>query len=360
MIMPVLLLIASVVVSFGLNLLIIPMLLRISHWKGWYDEVDDRKIHKGNIPRLGGIGIFSSFLLGLIIFYLIKHFFYPALPLPKVLSLWPFVAGLFLIHGLGLIDDFRNIKPWIKILVQFLAAGIVAFFGNRISVIDIPILDISLNLGPFSYVLTILWIVGLSNAVNLLDGLDGLAGGTTAIAALFISVISVLHHNYIAAAAGIILFGSLVGFLVFNLPPAKIFMGDSGSLFIGFVVAVLPFIGEQLPSTRTAIFIITITMTAVAILDTLSSIFRRIRKRKPIHSPDRAHLHHKLLDLGYKAPGILAITYSFSVFFGIICLISVYFKHLIFQLILPIAWILMIIVFIIIDKIYRRHLIDSK
>lgn len=353
--MPILLLIASVVVAFGFNLLIIPMLLRISHWKGWYDAVDDRKIHEGNIPRLGGVGIFGSFLLGLIVFYILRHFLHPELPLPKVFSLWPFVAGLFFINVLGLIDDFKNIRPWIKIIVQFAAAGTVAFFGNRFEVFDVPSIGLSVELGPFSYVFTILWIMGLSNAVNLIDGLDGLAGGTTAIAALFIAVISVLHQNYIAAAAAIILCGSLIGFLVFNLPPAKIFMGDSGSLFIGFVIAVLPLIGNQLPSTRTSTFVITITMSAVAVLDTLAAILRRIRKRKPIHSPDRAHIHHKLLDLGYKTPKILVIVYSFSLFAGIICLISVYFDHIVFQFILPFAWAVLIAVFAVIDRIYRRH-----
>ena len=353
--MPILLLAVSVVLPFIINLVFIPMLLRLAHWKGWYDEVDHRKIHKGNIPRLGGIGIFISFVIGLVLFYLLRYFFFSEFALPKFFSLWPFLAGMLIINGLGLIDDFRSIKAWIKVLVQLAAAAVVVVFGNRIGIIDIPTFGISLKLGPFSYVLSILWIMGLSNAVNLLDGLDGLAGGTVAIIALFISAISVLHQNYIAAAAGIILFGSLAGFLVFNLPPAKIFMGDSGSLFIGFFIAILPFIGKQIPSRTTSIFLLTLTMSAVPILDTLAAIVRRLRRRKPVLSPDKAHLHHKLLDLGYKEPAILGIIYPFTLFLGVICMLSVVYSHILLQLILPFAWLVLIGVFVIMDRIYRKH-----
>lgn len=353
--MPVLLLISSVVVSFGLNLFIIPSLLRLSHWKGWYDEVDHRKIHKGNIPRLGGFGIFVSFILGLVIFYILKHFIYPDFPVPGIFSLWPILAGLAIIHVLGLIDDFVNIKPWLKVVVQLAAAGIVAFFGNTISVIAFPAVGITLNLGPFSYAFTILWIIGLSNAVNLLDGLDGLAGGTIAIAALFISSVAVLQHNYIAAVAGIILFGSLVGFLVFNFPPAKLFMGDSGSLFIGFFIAVMPLFGWQVPSKTSTLFIITITMAAVPIIDTVGSILRRIRNRQPVHSPDKAHIHHKLIDLGLQPKGVLAIVYSIILASGIVCLVSVIFDHVAFAVLVPILWTCIIVFFSILDRLYKNE-----
>lgn len=352
---PIYLLLAAALGAFAANVVVLPFLIRLSHKKEWYDEVNHRKIHEGNIPRLGGFGIFLSFLVGAVIFFLVRNFFYKDLPMQNALMLWPLFAGIVLIHTLGLIDDFVNVKPWIKVAVQVAAAGIVVAFGSPIRHISVPSLGISFPLGPAGYILALLWIIGMSNAMNLVDGLDGLAGGITAIAAFFIGLIALLQRNYIAAGLGFILFGSAVGFLVFNFPPAKIFMGDSGSLFLGFTVAVLPFTGNQVPSKTTALLAVTITLCAIPILDTMAAVLRRMRAKKPFYSPDKAHLHHKFLDLGLSTRGILAAVYGICLVLGGICLLSVLFDHLVFIFLIPAAWLGSIFLFFVMDVVYRKH-----
>jgi UDP-GlcNAc:undecaprenyl-phosphate GlcNAc-1-phosphate transferase len=352
---PIYLLLAAVLGAFAANVVMLPFLIRLSHKKEWYDEVNHRKIHEGNIPRLGGFGIFFSFTIGTIIFFLIRRFFYPDLPVAKALDLWPLFAGLLFIHTLGLVDDFKNVKPLVKVAVQVAAAGIVVAFGSPILHVDVPALGISFSLGPAGYVLTLLWIIGMSNAMNLVDGLDGLAGGITAIAAFFIGLVALLQKNYTAAGMGFVLFGGVVGFLVFNFPPAKLFMGDSGSLFLGFYLAVLPFTGSQVPSKTTVLLAVTITMCAIPILDTLAAVLRRMRAKKPFYSPDKAHLHHKFLDLGLSSRGILLVVYSICIVFGGVFLVSVLFEHLLFLFLVPVVWAAAILLFLVMDVVYRKH-----
>ena len=341
--------------AFIANLILTPILIRLSHTNKWYDEIDHRKIHEGDIPRIGGFGIFISFCFGSLVMFVLNRFvFAHASDIEPFRAYWPLFVGMLLIHALGLVDDFINVKPWIKIVVEVLAAVLVIIFGYPLLTMAFPEIGISFRLGPFSYAVSLVWIIGMTNAMNLVDGLDGLAGGISAIAALSIGVISLALGNYITASMGLILFGSIVGFLVFNFPPAKIFMGDGGSLFLGFTVATLPFFGNHDPVRASLLLITAITVSLVPILDTFSSMLRRAINRKPFYHPDRAHLHHKLLDIGLKNHSILIIIYAFCLILGGICLLAALFDHPLFTWLIPASWVVSILFFIILDRVYKK------
>lgn len=373
----------STAAAFLCNLLVTPILLKLSHTHKWYDEINHRKIHTGDMPRIGGVGITVSFFFGILLFLLLVRLFGTGrtAPLQRSLSYWPVFTGIFLVHLMGLIDDFINIRPWQKLLVQLGSAVIIVVFGFYYRIISLPGLNISFSLGLSGGVLTVLWIVGMGNAVNLLDGLDGLAGGVSAIAALFISVISIRLGSPVTAAFALVLFASAIGFLVFNFPPAKIFMGDSGSYFLGYTIAVLPLtaagaaypagsvvlpegviasLGLTMPPAAvlrqvTVLLTVTITLTAIPVLDTVAAILRRLRKRKPVHSADRNHLHHKLLDFSCSNRTILAIVYGISTLYGAVCVIASGPSRPKLLLLMPGLWALTVIGFIVLDRFYRRH-----
>jgi UDP-GlcNAc:undecaprenyl-phosphate GlcNAc-1-phosphate transferase len=354
---PVILLLAGLGSAFAANLLITPLLIRVSHRKKWYDKVDHRKIHEGDIPRIGGLGIFLSFIVGGIVIFTLNALLYPGLDvLGPFYAYWPLFAGMLFIHLLGLVDDFVNVRPWIKIAVQVTAAAVVVIFGTPVTDVAVPELGISFSLGPFGYILSLLWIIGMTNAMNLVDGLDGLAGGITAIGAVFIGLIAVLLNNFITAAMALILVGSLVGFLVFNYPPAKLFMGDGGSLFLGFTIATLPFFTNHRAAMTTTLLAAAVTMSAIPILDTASAILRRMRKKEPFYRPDKAHLHHKLLDFGLSGKKILLVIYGVCLFLGASVIISVLFDHPGVLFIVPGSWIGCILFFIFLDRAYRRKI----
>lgn len=317
-------------------LLIIPVVLSLAHRNRWYDKIDDRKIHAADTPRLGGIGMFSSFVLVSTVALVVASAnsnFHASGSLLRIIGL---AVGLLLIHAVGLIDDFTNIRAIVKLIGQILAASIVAASGITINSLSFGGFStitggpgagvVSLNLGLFAYPVTVLWIIGLSNAMNLVDGLDGYAGGISATAALFLGVAATVDANAIQAVLSFVLFGAIIGFLAFNFPPARIFMGDSGSLFLGFAVAVIPLIpGER--GARTMSLVVPISLLLIPILDTIYAIVRRVRQRRPIYSPDRGHLHHKLLELGLPTRTILAIVYSYCMILGIVALLEMTVKR---------------------------------
>jgi UDP-GlcNAc:undecaprenyl-phosphate/decaprenyl-phosphate GlcNAc-1-phosphate transferase len=347
-------LVLATAVPFIVNILVIPLLLRLSHRFKWYDDVDHRKIHTGEMPRIGGVGIFLSFLLGLALFYIVKGG-----EIPFSVRHLPLLIGFITITTLGLVDDFINIRPLLKILVQIGAALVITVGGFNFRTFAVPLLHTNLELGYFSYIITCFWIVGMSNAVNLVDGIDGLAGGLSAIAAFFIGIISLLQHDYMTALFALALFGSILGFLVYNFPPAKLFMGDSGSLFLGFSIAVLPLIRKPGPVHTTASFVLVLTLMIIPFLDTLAAILRRLRRKKPIHSPDRDHLHHKLLTFGLDIKQILIVVYVFSTVIGITLLSWVFFSRQFFYTVAIIEWIVCIASFLVIDRVYRRRFASS-
>ena len=315
-----LVLILSTLLAFLCTLLLMPLIIRYSHRKKWYDIPDKRKIHKGLIPRLGGVGIFSAVIIISVLSSVLHRFFTDSQGFFQFRYLF-ILFGFAIVHYVGLYDDFRGLRALPKLLIQTLAGGVITWGGFLIETIPIPYLGV-LRLGIIAYPVTILWLVGISNAMNLVDGMDGLAGGISAFAAFSMGIIAVLQGQMTTALLAFILFASIIGFLIYNFPPAKIFMGDSGSLFIGFALAVIPLMGISKAASISTLMI-PITLLTIPIIDTLAAIIRRIRQRRSIISPDKDHIHHKLLYMGLNEKKILLFTYSFCLYLSVIAITSV-------------------------------------
>ncbi|MDR2158953.1 MAG: undecaprenyl/decaprenyl-phosphate alpha-N-acetylglucosaminyl 1-phosphate transferase [Treponema sp.] len=295
--------------SFLFSLIAVALILRLSHRNSWYDHVNERKIHTGDIPRLGGMGFASTF----IIFALVINF--SAAESGFGLRFLPCLGGMVLVLATGVFDDFRPLAPRYKLVIQIIAALCVIFSGYTFR----RILHFGAGLPPgpgaVRYVLTFFWIVGLTNAVNFIDGVDGLAGGVSLLAVIGFALI-------FASFAGVrftmlvcfCLAAALLGFLVFNapFPRARIFMGDGGSQFLGFVLALIPLAGKgdlttELPALNAA------ALLAIPIFDTVSAVWRRIRDGRRIDSPDKAHIHHKLMTLGLSVRGVDALLFGVQI-----------------------------------------------
>ncbi|MCL2293851.1 MAG: undecaprenyl/decaprenyl-phosphate alpha-N-acetylglucosaminyl 1-phosphate transferase [Spirochaetes bacterium] len=303
-------------IALIINLVVTPFLISLSHKKSWYDITNDRKIHRGNIPRIGGIGIFVSFLLAVFLFVVICKYTDIRLSTISRYHYLALAAGFLIITFLGIADDFFSLKAWQKLLIQITAALIVSVAGFNLEFLYIPFLEQNISFGIFSHLITVFWIISLCNAINLMDGMDGLAGGIAFTASLFYGIIFFMTQNYTAAGLSFALLGAVLGFLVFNFPPAKIFMGDSGSLLLGFSLAVIPLINNSDGGFSQTIFMPLIVLVIPA-MDMIAAILRRRRRNLSIASPDREHIHHKLIDFGLSQKKILFVIYSFSILAGL-------------------------------------------
>lgn len=346
-------LVAAGALGLLLSVGITPVVLTVSHRRSWYDIPNERKIHTNPIPRLGGIGIFWGFMVSSVA----VPFLLPLLigPLPaldyNLRFLYP-VFGFCVIHGMGLIDDFHNLKASLKFGLQLVAAVLVTAGGFTISRVFLPGIG-SISLGIFAYPLTVLWIVALSNAINLVDGVDGLAGGIAALSALSLALMSIVSGHLLPALVSLALLGSVVGFLAYNLPPARIFMGDSGALLIGFVLAVIPLL-ETPGRSSIEDMVAPATLLAIPILDTILAIIRRLRERRAIHSADKEHIHHHLLSLGLKEPVLLGIVYSACVLFGAAAVGSLFLRRVAGLAVLAAVWILAVAAVLVLGRAQRR------
>ena len=271
-----------------------------------------RTIHKGTIPQLGGIPIFFAFLLGLIIVFLFtdKNFY----PLKREAIVFLFGASLILL--LGIYDDIKGANAYQKFSIQLLASIVVIAFGYKVEAVVNPF-GAPVSLGIFSIPFTILWIVGISNAINLIDGLDGLAAGIGLGAALVMLGISLYFGNIMSAFPAAILAGGIAGFLIFNFNPAKIFLGDSGSLLIGFMLACFSINGTFRSDSAVAIYIPMVVL-GIPIVDTLLAILRRLRKGIHLFQADKEHIHHRLLQLGLSHKQAVLFLHGVSVFWGLV------------------------------------------
>jgi UDP-GlcNAc:undecaprenyl-phosphate GlcNAc-1-phosphate transferase len=321
--------------AFALQIILLPLIIKLSHKNRWYDPLDPRKIHCENIPRTGGVGIFISFFIPTILCILLGY----VLPVKNLAFV---IIGMGILFLTGILDDFENLRARYKFALQIAAAVIVVAAGFRFSSFPLPF-GVTISNPIVTYGITLFWIVGVTNALNLIDGMDGLAGGISCIAALFWGILSLAAGYAISAFFAFTLAGAALGFLVFNKPPAKIFMGDSGSLILGFSLALLPLIenGEENPTKE---LLIAITLLIIPIFDTLAAIFRRIRLKKSIAHPDRDHLHHKFLKIGFSPKKILVLVYTIGVFSGAVGLVWTLLPRLNAYLI-PLAWIPALVLF---------------
>jgi UDP-GlcNAc:undecaprenyl-phosphate GlcNAc-1-phosphate transferase len=303
-----------------ISICLTPIIIRVAHNRGWYDDQNDpRKIHNGRVPRLGGVAMFWAFIIATSAASFAGVGDMTQSPWGRVYL--PFTLSLTLMHAVGLVDDFRDVKARIKFILQSLVAILVITLDFRFRVLPLP--GIFVDLGWVSYPLTYLWIVGIMNAVNMIDGLDGLAGGISIIAAFAYGVIYAKLGLLFPALAAFALVGAISGFLVFNFPKAKIFMGDSGSLFLGFLLAVLPLLHKSAFPAQAGI-LPAITVLLIPIYDVFAAILRRLRRKTSIMTPDREHLHHKLLDLGYDNRQILGFLYGSCIFLAGVSLGGLY------------------------------------
>lgn len=267
--------------------------------------LDNRRVHSKPIPRIGGLAIYLSFLITTVLFCDINS------QLATIL-----IGGAVLVI-IGIIDDIFRLNAWIKLLIQLMVAGFAVFNGNVIEHVNI---GGYIPLGVFSIPLTILWIVGLTNAINFIDGLDGLACGVSAISAMSLLCVVLLHGDIVSTLICTILLGSCLGFLPFNSNPARIFMGDTGALFLGYTLAVLSIQGVfKLHAVLS--FIVPLAIFALPLFDALSAIIRRLIKGKSPFSPDRDHIHHKLIDMGFTQKESVKILYAIC---GILGLVAVF------------------------------------
>lgn len=308
--------------AFLINLGVTPLLIRISHKFKWYDTIDERKIHPDKMPRIGGVGIFVGFAAAAFVYVVGCHIFdvKELNDLSKYSHLL-LVIGFFIITSMGLMDDFLNLRAKLKFVIQIIAALCISLGGFHFHVIHIPGTEIGFALNPvIAHALTVLWIIAFCNAINLMDGMDGLAGGISFIGAVFYIILFGLSSNFTAMAVSACILGAILAFLFYNFPPARIYMGDSGSLLLGFSMAVIPLINNQ-PPVSSNVLLPALLIFIIPVMDMLAAILRRHRRKRSIFSPDREHLHHKLQDFGLPVKTILALIYSFSALAGICALI---------------------------------------
>ncbi|MGI6554131.1 MAG: MraY family glycosyltransferase [Bacillota bacterium] len=284
-------------------LLITPLVKKFAVSIGAIDQPNSRKVHTVPIPRLGGLGIFCVFAAALL------------LTQPIGRQETGLLVGCAIIVIAGVLDDIRELRPRTKLAAQIAAAVVVTYFGVRVEVISQPFGGV-FHLGYFAIPVTVLWIIGVTNAINLIDGLDGLAAGTAVIAAVTMAAVAGFEGRTLVAGFALILAAAVLGFLPYNFSPARIFMGDSGSMFLGFTLATLAIQGLTKGATFISIFIPVIIL-GIPIFDTLFAIVRRYKNHRPIFEADKGHLHHRLLGLGLSQRQTVVAIYFVNAFLGI-------------------------------------------
>lgn len=273
------------------------------------DEEGHRHIHKKTTPKLGGLGMFLGFLLSYMIFG------------EQSSMMNSILIGSFIIVLTGIIDDIHSIKASVKFIGQLVAACVVTFYGG-ILLQDISAFGFYIDFGVLAYPITIFFIVACVNCVNLIDGLDGLAGGISAIYYLTIGIIAAIMGKIgLDVTLTFIMFGATLGFLVHNFHPATIFAGDSGSMFMGFMVAVIALLGFK--NVTLTSFIIPILILAIPILDTLFAIIRRKLKGESFSTPDKSHIHHQFLNMHLSYRGAVLVIYAIQGLFAIASIVYV-------------------------------------
>lgn len=320
----------SFLIPLFLALLFTPRVIRFAVRIGAVDNPGGRKIHQTVTPRIGGVSVFLSISLSVLLIYVA----FPDLlggikENPGQVSMVIIcVASIF---TLGFVDDLKTLKPGVKFGVQFIIAALIYYAGFKISNITNPLGTGMLNVEIIDFPLTLLWIVGITNAFNLIDGLDGLASGVAAIACISIFMVSALSGQVLVAMAALLIAGALAGFLRYNFRPAKIFLGDSGSLVIGFSLAILSIQSTTKISTGMAL-LFPMLVLGLPITDTLVSMLRRflsnympgksgstssiLNKLHGMFTPDRSHIHHRLLSLGFTHRSSVLVLYFVSAFFA--------------------------------------------
>lgn len=302
-------LIEIILITFLISLILVPLAKKIAIHVGALDLPNERKIHKVAMPRMGGLAIYGAFLVGYILYGEITT---------QMISI---LIGSFIIFITGIIDDIKPVRALYKFIFQIIAALIVVLYGN-LYFTEITFLGLYIKFSLLtSYILSTFFIVAITNAINLIDGMDGLASGISCIYFATIAVIAFFLNriNGLDIILTLIMFGSTLGFLVHNFPPARIFMGDSGSLFLGFMISIIALLGFKI-TTLTSL-VIPISVLSLPIFDTILAIFRRLLKGESIGTPDKEHFHHQLLKMKFSPRICILIIYLICIIFSIVSIL---------------------------------------
>lgn len=339
------------IITLILSVILCYIVIRICHKYSLYDSLGSRKIHTGNIPRLGGIAIAVSFFIGFVLYSISHH--------NKVDTEYIFllISGV-VIFTVGVIDDLVELSAKKKLLAQLIATIVLIIGGFKFNSIFFIDLNKNIFLLILSYVVTFAWIVGVINAYNLIDGLDGLCGSITFVT--FITYGFIYYRTIPQVSATFFIFSmAIFGFLVFNWPPAKVFMGDCGSTFLGFSVVAMALYTEQDMETSLSVYefnkiLIIFVLTAIPVTDTIAAIWRRTRDHRPIMSPDRFHIHHKLLNIGFSKTGVLYLLLTIQIFICILVYISTLLTKVQSTALLTVTYLLVLLFFAWIHYANRR------
>jgi UDP-GlcNAc:undecaprenyl-phosphate GlcNAc-1-phosphate transferase len=286
-------------VAFFASFILTPVMMKVAMRIGAFDKPNERKVHQGAMTRIGGVAIFGGFIIGAL--------------LMQELSLqgWGLLLSGTIIMLLGLVDDIKGISPKMKLFGQVFAALVLVYFGVEVNFITNPFNGDIVSLGYLSIPVTVFWVTGMSNAVNLIDGLDGLAAGVSAIAGVTLAVVAWTQGMFETVYLALFLAAAALGFLRYNFHPAKLFMGDCGSLFLGYILGVLAVMGLTKGATIISLFIPVIIL-GIPILDTFFAIIRRFTNNKPIFEADKGHLHHRLLEMGLSHKQTVLVIYAIT------------------------------------------------
>lgn len=297
-------LVLTFLIPFVTVLIVTPFVIKFAFKIGAVDSPNKRKVHQKIMPRLGGLAIFIGVVTG--------YYFSDLQNAP----LTGITIGALIIIITGILDDKYQLKAKYKLLGQITAALIVAKTGLLIDLLNIPFVGEFDLTFPIAFPLTVLWIIAITNAINLIDGLDGLAAGVSSIVIATIAIMAGINGNVMILTLSLVVLGSTVGFLFYNFHPAKIFMGDTGSLFLGYSIAIISLLGVYKSVTLFS-FVVPLIILGVPVFDTTFAIIRRLVNKKPISAPDKGHLHHRLLSIGLTHRKTVITIYLLSILFSV-------------------------------------------
>ncbi len=295
--------ITIVLVSFIISAFLVPIIKKVALHIGAVDEPNERRVNKVPMPTLGGVAIFLSFLFSYMFFA------------DKSNQMLSILIASFLIILIGIFDSVKPIKARYQLFVQIIASVIVVCYGGLV-LRNISFFGINIDFGIFSEIVTILFMVGITNAINFIDGIDGLASGISSIYYLTILIIAIIMNKMCGLDIMLcaIMLGATLGFLLYNFPPALLYMGNSGSYFLGFTISVIALLGFK--NVTLTSLIIPIVILAVPIVDTLFAIIRRLIKKKNPFAADKEHIHHQLLRMKFSTRKTVLIIYAINIIFS--------------------------------------------
>lgn len=290
------------IVGFGASLCLTPLTRQIALRLGVTAQPNQRNIHKRHVPLMGGGAIYIAFVLSVLLFS----------PPDHLRELGAIVTGATLLALIGYLDDRRHLNPWLRLLVMALAALLVTLAGVQIRLFNTPWVDIPLSL---------FWIVALINALNWIDNMDGLAAGTAAITSAFFLLLALTQGQILVSMLAAAIFGSALGFLIYNFNPSSTFMGDMGAYTLGFVLAILAIKLKFAAQPLNVTWMVPVFVLALPVLDINLVIVTRILERRPLMLASRDHISHRIMGIGASQRQTLALLYAFSVLFGLVALV---------------------------------------